>query len=159
LRYTPLIEQFLKEKPYLENVSPRTIILYRSCFKAFEDAVDSTEAVKQRIVELRERKVSPVTINTYLRHIKCYYLWQKKEWTIPWLKEEQKVLQSFSVNAVRPLVNWKPIGRNQERAHIIALAALDTGLRISELLSLTRQDVDFDNLILRVHGKGNKQRL
>src|SRR5258707_6902680 len=41
----------------------------------------------------------------------------------------------------------------------IALVALDSGLRISELLSLTRQDVDLDNLVLRVHGKGNKQRL
>jgi site-specific recombinase XerD len=40
-----------------------------------------------------------------------------------------------------------------------ALTALDTGMRIQELLNLRRQDVDFDNLVFRVNGKGNKQRL
>ncbi len=42
---------------------------------------------------------------------------------------------------------------------MICLAALDTGLRINELLSLRRQNVDIDNLVLRVNGKGNKERL
>jgi integrase/recombinase XerD len=36
---------------------------------------------------------------------------------------------------------------------------LDCGLRAAEALRLTRQDVDFDNLVLKVLGKGNKQRL
>jgi integrase len=41
----------------------------------------------------------------------------------------------------------------------MGVTALDTGLRLQELLNLSRQDVDLDNLILRVKGKGNKQRL
>jgi len=41
----------------------------------------------------------------------------------------------------------------------LALTALDTGLRIDELLGLTRQNVDLDNLTLLVKGKGNKQRV
>jgi integrase/recombinase XerD len=36
---------------------------------------------------------------------------------------------------------------------------MDTGLRVNELLCLTRQDVDLENLVLRVKGKGNKHRL
>lgn len=36
---------------------------------------------------------------------------------------------------------------------------MDTGLRISELLSLSREDADLENMVLRVKGKGNKQRL
>ena len=42
---------------------------------------------------------------------------------------------------------------------MVALTALDTGMRIQELLDLRRSDADFDNLLFRVHGKGNKQRL
>ena len=43
--------------------------------------------------------------------------------------------------------------------HVLTLTALDTGLRVSEILGLRRCDVDLDNLTLRVVGKGNKHRL
>lgn len=36
---------------------------------------------------------------------------------------------------------------------------LDCGLRISEALSLERENVDLDNLVVRVLGKGSKERL
>jgi len=36
---------------------------------------------------------------------------------------------------------------------------LDTGLRPSEMLNLQRDDIDFSNLILKVLGKGRKERL
>ena len=78
---------------------------------------------------------------------------------IPKLKEEQKVLATLRPEQVKFLIHWKPIGRNKTRVRIMALTALDTGLRINELLSLTRQDVNLDALTLLVHGKGNKQRL
>jgi integrase/recombinase XerD len=35
---------------------------------------------------------------------------------------------------------------------------LDSGLRISEALGLCRADVDFDNLLIKVNGKGGKHR-
>jgi integrase/recombinase XerD len=35
---------------------------------------------------------------------------------------------------------------------------VDTGTRIDEALSLKWTDVDFDNLLMTVTGKGNKQR-
>jgi integrase/recombinase XerD len=41
----------------------------------------------------------------------------------------------------------------------MAVTALDTGLRLQELLNLSRQDIDLENLVLRVKGKGNKHRL
>jgi integrase len=41
----------------------------------------------------------------------------------------------------------------------MALTALDADMRVSEMLSLPRQNVDFDNLTLRVQGKGNKLQL
>jgi integrase/recombinase XerD len=35
---------------------------------------------------------------------------------------------------------------------------LDTGIRISEALSLTKENIDLDNLALKVYGKGGKHR-
>jgi integrase/recombinase XerD len=36
---------------------------------------------------------------------------------------------------------------------------IDTGLRINECLTLERSKIDFDNLLLSVIGKGNKERI
>lgn len=154
-----MTETFLKEKKYLQNVSPRTIELYAYSFQAFAGALDSEEQIKQRVCEMRDRGLSPVTVNTYLRHLKCYYLWQKKPWTIPALKEKQTILATFSSEQIKRVIYWKPVRRGHARIHALALTALDTGLRIDELLSLTRPDLDFDNLCIRVHGKGDKERL
>ena len=153
------VQQFISERKYLLNVTPKTIIWYGCGFKAFEGALDSLEAAKGRIVALRDRSVSAITVNSYLRCINAFWKWQGKEWKIRRLKEEQQILATFNAEHVHRLVYWKPVGRNQIRAHTIAMVALDTGLRISELLGLTRQDVDLDNMVLLVHGKGNKQRL
>jgi integrase/recombinase XerD len=153
------VQQFISERKYLLNLTPKTIIWYGCGFKAFAGALETLEAAKQRIGELRERSVSAITVNSYLRCINAFWKWQGKEWKIRRLKEEQKLLATFTPDHVHRLVHWNPIGRNQARAHVIALVALDTGMRISELLSLTRQDVNLDNLVLLVHGKGNKQRL
>ena len=153
------VQQFISERKYLLNVTPKTIIWYGCGFKAFEGALESLDAAKRRVGELRERGVSSITVNSYLRCINAFWKWQGKDWKIRRLKEEQQILATFTPDHVHRLVHWKPIGRNQTRAHTIAMVALDTGLRVSELLGLTSQDVDLDNLVLLVHGKGNKQRL
>jgi integrase len=78
---------------------------------------------------------------------------------IPRLKEEQKVLATLSPDHVKRIIQFKPKGKNLTRAHTIAMVLLDTGLRINECLSLSIQDVDLDNLLLRVKGKGGVHRL
>ena len=166
-----LIDRFLSEKRYLENVSEATLEIYQYSFKAFHGAMGSIEAVKARIIELRKaglRKagLSACSVNTYLRHVKCFYLWQGKEWKLPWLKEEQKVLATFSKAQVGALIHWKPAGGcggggamgAESRLKTLALTAVDTGLRIDELLSLERRNVSFENLTLLVRGKGGKER-
>jgi len=44
-------------------------------------------------------------------------------------------------------------------AYALACTLTDTGVRIDEALGLRRGDVDFDNLLLKVRGKGRKERL
>ena len=153
------IRAFLQEKLYLQNVSPRTIILYESCFKAFDGATENLDVVKDRVVQLRSRGVSPVTVNTYLRHIKCFYRWKGMEWKLPWLKEEQKILPTFNAQQVQGVLNSRPKTKNEFRLHALLCLLLDSGLRISEALSLTKDDVNWDSLTIKVRGKGNKHRL
>lgn len=158
-------DQFIKERLYLKGVSPRTLVWYGCSFKAFAGALESKAQVLERIKEMRDRGVSPVTVNSYLRCLNAYFRWCYEERgqdriRIPKLKEEQKVVAALTPEHVRRFLQWKPgktFGR--QRLHILICLLLDTGLRISEALGLRKEDVDFENFLLRVHGKGNKQRL
>jgi len=155
--YSEEIRAFLQEKRYLQNVSPKTILLYESCFKSFP-ALDEP-AIRNRVVEMRTAGLSPVTVNTYLRHIKTFFLWKGLKWSLPWLKEEQKIIATLTPEQIRRLAAFKPKGINQTRTHTSALLILDGGYRVSELLTLPFEHCDFDNLVVKVRGKGGKHRL
>jgi hypothetical protein len=61
-----LTEQLIQESKYLLVVTPKTIIWHGSGFKGFEGALDSKESVNRRMMELRQRGVSPITGNSRL---------------------------------------------------------------------------------------------
>jgi site-specific recombinase XerD len=159
-----LTQQFITERRYLKNVSAKTIAWYEDSFRAFEGALADRSAIVVRIAELRQRGVSAVSVNTYLRCINAYLRWLHLEHKhdllrLPRLKEEQKVLAAFNPQHVEALTLHRPKGGNATRAWIAAMVMLDCGLRVSEALGLRRADVDFDNLLIRVRGKGNKERM
>jgi integrase/recombinase XerD len=157
------IEEFITERTYLKGVSPATIAWYRSSFKAFEGAMESKQDVIGRIATLRKTN-SAISVNTYLRCLNAYFHWRHAEHQaelirIPRLKEEQKVLATLTSDDVTRLIQFRPKGKNLNRAHTLALLLLDTGLRVSEALNLAWERVDFDNLLITVTGKGGKHRV
>jgi integrase/recombinase XerD len=58
-------------------------------------------------------------------------------------------------------VHWKPKHKSfwQRRLHLLIKFLLDTGCRISEALSIRVRDIDMDNMLLTLDGKGRKQRI
>ncbi len=168
-------ERFVKERRFLKGVSPATEQWYKYSLKAFapvlSEPFQSTTAFKTSVIARIEalmgenRGNKAVSINPYLRCLKAFLKWchekqiVKEPIKLSWLKEEDKILNTFMLGQIELLKNRKPVGRNETRVRMAALTALDTGMRFQELLNLRRQDVDFDNLMFRVNGKGKKQRL
>jgi integrase/recombinase XerD len=168
-------ERFIQERRFLKGVSPATEAWYKYSLKAFapvlSEPYQSTTALKAAVTVRIQRLITEnrgnkaVSINTYLRCLKAFLRWAHEEGILrepvklPWLKEEEKVLATFSQDQLNRLISWKPVSRSGKRLHLLTLAAIDTGLRISELLGLCGPDVDLENLVLRVKGKGNKHRL
>ena len=117
----------------------------------------------QRICELRARGCKPVSINTWLRGLKAYLLWRKEQghevFKVQFLKTEQKVLATLTNESIERILKF-PLSKstNLRRAHLVALTILDCGLRASEILTVAKEDVDCDQLIIRVVGKGGKHR-
>src|SRR5262249_17365568 len=75
------------------------------------------------------------------------------------LRVECRVLQLLDEAQLRALICYKPAAFGQRRVHLVALLILDSGLRIGEALNLRVDTIDSDNLMLRVFGKGQKERL
>jgi integrase/recombinase XerD len=174
-RLSTYIERFTRERQYLKGVTSSTLAWYRFSFRAFGPVLEVEyktvasfkSAVIQRIEQLQRegRGNSAISINRYLRCFKALLKWCHEEGILnepiklSWLREEQKVLATLPEDAVRSLFIWKARARTQIRLHALVCLLLDTGLRISEALGLTRDDLDLENLIVRVRGKGNKHRL
>jgi integrase/recombinase XerD len=153
------VQQFITERQYLTNVTPKTVAWYGDSFKAFQDALHSEAAIKRRIVDLRTRGIAATSVNSWLRCVNAFLKWSQAGFKIPKLKEEQKILATLNPEQMGRLIAFKPKGINQARTHTAALLMLDGGYRISELLGLPFEGCDFDNLVVKVRGKGNKHRL
>jgi integrase/recombinase XerD len=153
-----MFEQFIKERRYLQNVSPRTIEWYRESFKWLVEPQPKQSDLKAFVIRMREKGLKASSCNNRIRAVNAYLQWLESDQRVPKLKEEQRVLPTFSVEDIQTIAAWKPKDYCGRRLHTLMLALADTGCRIDELLSLRWTDVDFDNLLLTVTGKGSKQR-
>jgi integrase/recombinase XerD len=75
------------------------------------------------------------------------------------LRVERRLLTLLTDAQIRALIAYRPTTLRQAQVHLAAVLVLDTGLRVSEALHLRNGDIDCDNLILKVFGKGQKERL
>jgi integrase len=168
-----LFDQFLQERQYLKNVTDATLVWYRVAFRnwqALHPASDPpplpTKATFQQfVIALRDPGIRPVTCNTYIGAMNAFCRWLSEEGHVRErvklgkLRVERRLLTLLDEVQMRALIGFKPKTFRQARVHLATLLILDTGLRISEALHLLVSDIDFDNLVLKVFGKGQKERL
>lgn len=154
----PKLEQFIKEREYVNNVSPATVQWYEQSLCWLSTESPTTEDIRTLIVRLRERGLEPVSVRSRLQAVRAYCRWAGLTVVIPKMKIEQRVLPTFDGTHVTRLMHWRPCSTPQHRLQALVATLCDTGARIDEVLSLRWEDVDFDNLLLTLHGKGRKDR-
>lgn len=163
------VELFLQSRKYEKNVSPKTIVWYGNAFKTFGELdISSAQALSRsvtaKVKELLERGMKPVSVRSWLTGIRAYGYWLHEEGylkdkpKISIIKFEKKLIATLSAEQIKQVLAYKPKGLNLTRAHHLALTVLDCGLRLSEVLAITRADVDLDNMLITVKGKGGKYR-
>jgi integrase/recombinase XerD len=165
----PRFEQFIRERQYLTNVTPATIEWYRRCLKWLPSESPTQSDLKDIVLRMRGKGLKETGVNTVLRCINAYLHWNSgaerkcgagcSHLRIAQLKEPSLVLPTFTEQQVKRLITWRPKGKYQRRLHLLFLFLLDTGSRISEALGLHISEVDFDNLLVTLDGKGRKQRV
>jgi integrase/recombinase XerD len=162
---------FIRERKYLANVSPATISWYKHAFKWLPSESPTQAELKDVVLRMREAGLKETGCNAALRAINAYLHWASGSEhkcgagcthpRIRQLKEPQNILPTLTGGQVHLLVNWKPKPKDfhDRRLHLLALLLLDTGCRITEALTTRVLDVDLDNLLITLDGKGRKQRV
>jgi integrase/recombinase XerD len=162
-------EQFIRERQILHGVTAATVEWYRRCLKWLPSETPTQADLKGVVLHLREHALTEAGCNTVIRCINAYLHWasgaERKCGAgcthphIARLREPKQVMPTFNETQIKKLVAWKPNSKGNRRLHLVMLTMLDTGCRVSEALTLRVADIDFDNLLLKLDGKGRKQRL
>jgi len=100
----------------------------------------------------------------YIRTINSFLSWLKDEGhtaeqlRIKLLPCPKNAPEPFSDQDIRRILSFRPSGFTEFRLWTLIQVLVDTGIRIEEALTCRRTDVDLDNLLLTVMGKGRKVR-
>ncbi|MDO8461823.1 MAG: tyrosine recombinase XerC [Deltaproteobacteria bacterium] len=173
------VENFLEWLRHERRVSPHTVLSYRRDLEQFQNFLKEEGALKKLsslseiqvrrfIGFLFQKKNQASSIARKLSALRSFYRYlQRKgileqsparEITSPKLpKRMPKFLTVDEMNLVLQIASgddWKTL---RDRSILELLYA--TGLRVSEIVSLNLENVDLEEEILRVVGKGSKERL
>ncbi len=139
----------------------------RGLGKIFKDI--KVDDVKSWILDLTERQIGKRSIKRKMSSLKSFYAWmylQKKVDSDPFEyvhspKATHALPDFFPEKEIDALLtaNEKRTDKLKDRDQALLMLMFASGLRASEVVNLTFNQVDFDNRIMKVSGKGNKDRL
>ena len=162
---TPLRQRMLDDMQ-LRNLCPATqknylhhVAGFARYFNQSPELLD-LEAIRQyQLYLLRERKLSPETINQYISAVKFLYLVTlEMPWTdeyFPHVRRPHKLPVVLSQEEVLAFFDHVP----SLKYRAALMASYGAGLRVSEAVALRVSDIDSQRMLLRVQqGKGHKDR-
>lgn len=160
----------------IKNLSKKSIINYDTFILPFVrfcgDDLDlndlSQEIIDQYIFSLYETPRASATIATYIRNLKIFsrYLSYKYHANIDFKtilvpRTDKKLVKIYSDSEIIEIFQNMNTSVEWITARNRAMVALmlDSGLRQNEICTLLKCNVDYDHKIIKVHGKGNKERM
>jgi len=153
-----LFEKFLRDKTYLQNVSPATISWYTHARRWLPNEQPTQAELNEMVITMRESGLKETGANAAIRAINVYLKWSGSSAHIRLLKEPQFLPATFTDDQVARLIKWRPQTYYDRRLHLLVLTLLDTAARISEVIGVHVSDVDLDAMLITLFGKGRRQR-
>lgn len=132
-------------------------IFQRWCFQRETAPADASKLAIQAFITSELRRVSPNTVAHRKAALCAFFAFV----------ERPEVMEGIEVKQVK-LAPRKPLNEAEfdrlldscrnDRDKAMIILALETGLRVSEITGMRRNDVDIDERLLLVRGKGDKER-
>lgn len=165
--FDDMIEMFCNSKA-VEGMSKTSLAQYRYKLKRFRN-YDKTPIRQLTVFNFREflaheknRGLADSTLVSYRDTFHAVFGWLYREGLLPKdpcsnlspIKKKKEVRMPFSNVEVEQIKS----ACEDERDRAMVWFLLATGCRIGEVIGLNRNDIDFNNLKVKVLGKGNKER-
>ena len=161
-----------------KGLSKNTVKAYETDIKGFIKWINKNN--KQSLLNIKESSVNQYisylfglklkssSVNRKISSLKSFYLFLLKKKLIRYSpfsevispKQEKYLPASMSESEVEKLLNSPDVSKDieqRDKAMIEMLYA--TGMRISELVNLKITDIDMNRSVIKVMGKGSKERL
>lgn len=176
------IDDFAIELSSVKGFSDNTVKAYRSDIEDLRSYMESKnqteitdldlELVRDWLWRASEKGLSKTTLARKSAAVRAFTAWLHKNGTItidPGLKlrspkASRTLPKVVSKDAMRELFEkLEPLATDDNPAGIQDLLMIEllygSGIRVSELVGLNLEDIDYGRKILKVTGKGNKQRM
>lgn len=167
---TKFIEYLIIDKKYSEN----TIKSYNNDLKKYELFFKNTNIsnikekhIKEYLKHLKENNNDNRTINHNISTLRSFYkflLIEKilKENPMEYIempKTKKSLPKTLSIEEIDKLLNFKLTNEFSYRNKAMLELMYSSGLRVSELVNVKIHDIDTSNCIIRIMGKGKKERI
>jgi site-specific recombinase XerD len=162
---TQLRQRFIDDL-HLRNRSPRTIECYvrhvreyAHFFHRSPDQLSLEQAHRYILFLLKEKKVSWSSYNQAVSALRFFYqVTCPRDGIVPRLPYGKRPRKLPTVRSAQEVAKF--LDAVTDRAiRLLLRATYAGGLRLSEALHLTPQSIDSERMVLRVFGKGQKERL
>lgn len=163
-----LFRAFVNEKEHLLGVTPKTIQGYKDAWKAFQKYGKlevSEQGVNNFMIEMSRSGMKPGSANSFARSINSFLTWIhenghiSKRLKAPLKKTPKRTLSTYTKEEVHKIITFVPTLFGEKRLMALLVLLIDVGARINEALTLERSGIAFDNLEVRLWGKGQKERI
>ncbi len=171
----PFIERFLKFLDVEKNSSPHTIKNYRSDLIEFfkfngKNSVSDINYLEIRkfLAHLKEREFLKTTVSRKLACLKSFFKYLTRERLlttnpasgIQTPKRDRRLPSFLETKEVEHLIEAAKGDKWESRRDLAILETLySSGIRVSELVGLNEEDVDLLSSLVKVRGKGKKERI
>ena len=172
------MEQYLEFCQYRKELSRNTVKAYRIDLEQFLRYVKKDTLLRSKIeayITELHKKYKQKTVKRKIASIKAFYQYLEEEERMkesnPFTKIRVKFKEVESLpriiprNEIEKLLNcmYAIIDHSEKKSTIyrdltIVEIFFATGARVYEISNLKRQDIDLDNGIIRIFGKGSKER-
>lgn len=165
------IEDFLDYLKYERKLSNNTYYSYRDNLKVFSNFFENKNilTLEKSDIEkfIQDIDKSAKTKSHYITVVNSFYNYLCDEEviksnpceTIKLPKVEKKLPNFLTIEEVTKLLDIKLMTPLDYRNKAMIELLYASGMRISELLDLKLQNIDYDNEYVRVMGKGSKERI
>jgi tyrosine recombinase XerC len=171
-----LIKKFLNNLEKVKNFSPNTIRNYRIDLLQFNEFIKNNKLNLKHITRYDIRNYFLQLLNKFSKSsilrktsaIKSFFKFLTQQNVIEYnpvltlhsIKKEKKLPSYLTIEEMRNLLDSIPSTTEDDaKAKAILELLYSSGIRVEELTSLNYEDIDFVQRLIKVKGKGKKERI